>query len=163
MQLLAAFRSATSSRGWHTGELKREQCNSGKVSALQSRCTINLFRHYGGVDVMFFQAVRFGIISVCWLLEGPASTQSHHQTDTPYPLACFLPWASSLLSRYTLYVKAWRRAIAAKNISTQMMKSWYPAATVPSPTDTLAECILGMAPHFSKMANSIPKQSNKRL
>lgn len=39
MQLLAALRSATSYRGWHTREAKREQCNSGKVSALQSCCT----------------------------------------------------------------------------------------------------------------------------
>lgn len=65
MQLLAALRSATSFRGWNTGELKREQCNSGKVSALQSRCTINLFRHHGGGDVMFLQALRLGVISGC--------------------------------------------------------------------------------------------------
>lgn len=30
------------------------------------------------------------------------------------------------------------------------------AATVPSPTDTRAEWILGMAPHFSRMARSMP-------
>lgn len=74
MQLLAGLRSATSSRGWHTGELKREQRNLGKVSALQSCCTINLFRHDGGGDVMFFQALRLGVVSVCRLLEGPVST-----------------------------------------------------------------------------------------
>lgn len=72
---------------------------------------------------MFFQALRLGVISVCWLLEGPVSTQSRYQRDMPFVLAYFLPWASSLLSTYTLYVKAWRRAMAAKNISTQMMKS----------------------------------------
>lgn len=70
-----------------------------------------------------FQAIGLGVISVCWLPEGPVSTQSHYQRDKPYALAYFLPWASILLSTYTLYVKAWRRAMAAKNISTQMMKS----------------------------------------
>lgn len=53
MQHLTALRSATSCRGWHTGELKREQCNSVKVSALENCCTINLFRHHTGGDVVF--------------------------------------------------------------------------------------------------------------
>lgn len=76
MQLLATLGSATSFRGWHTGELKRGRCNAGKVSALQCHCTINPFRRHGGEDTMFFQALRLGVIPACWLLEGSGPTQS---------------------------------------------------------------------------------------
>lgn len=38
---------------------------------------------------MFFRALRLGVGSACWLLEGHVPTPSGHPTDTPDTLATF--------------------------------------------------------------------------
>lgn len=60
-----------------------------------------------------------------------------------------------------MHVKAYLKAMAAKNISMQMMKFCQPAATVPAPTSCpLMKRALGMTPQRSRMARTIPERQS---
>lgn len=70
----------------------------------------------------------------------------------------------SIMLAFTWWGNAYRRAIAAKSISTQIKKFWYPADTVPA--DVVAPSLSTMGeitPPFSKIARPTPKKCKHNL
>ena len=74
------------------------------------------------------------------------------------------PWVTTSCCAYRSYGNAKRSAMAAKNISMQMMKFWYPAATVPAVCSTCPSSEKSglITPACSSMASNNPRGSRNK-